>query len=245
MELEAMSGFASEPSGTWALPGRTMVHPEVAFRTVFQPILDLANSGVVGYEALTRFEDGVSPDHWLADATARGSGVELETLLARAGIQAADGLPAGVWLGLNVSSNLIRAGRALRTIVEPCSRPVVLEVDAAQISGPMGIDQTVTELPDGVALAISGVHPGYDCLTLVREVVPSFVKLDRNWVSSLDTDSPKQALIGALVAVAGETGCTLIAEGIETEAELRTLQELGVRFGQGYLLGRPRELSRG
>ena len=101
-----------------AVPSSSMIHPEVAFRTVFQPILDLATSGIVGYEALTRFEDGVSPDDWLADATARGAGVELEILLARAGIQAADLLPPGVWLSINVSLNLIRAGNALRNIIE-------------------------------------------------------------------------------------------------------------------------------
>ena len=220
-----------------------MIHPEVAFRTVFQPILDLDTSGIVGYEALTRFEDGVSPDDWLADATARGAGVELEILLARAGIQAADVLPSGVWLGMNVSLNLIRAGSALRTLIDRATSPVVLEIDSASIPNTTALRADLADLPEGVSVAIAGASPGYDSLTLVRELAPAFVKLDRNWVSGVDSDPPRPALIGALVAVASESGCTLIAEGVETDAELQTLRSLGVRFGQGYLLGRPRALN--
>ena len=55
----------------------------------------------------------------------------------------------------------------------------------------------------------------------------------------VDADPARRAMVGAMVKFAAETGCTLIAEGIETEAELATLRALGVGLGQGYLLGRP------
>ncbi len=95
-------------------------------------------------------------------------------------------------------------------------------------------------VPSGSSLAITAVDPSYDCLTLVREMRPAFVKLDRGWVRGLAGDPARIALVRALVALAAETNSGLIAEGIETEEELEALKDVGVRFGQGYLLGRPR-----
>jgi EAL domain-containing protein (putative c-di-GMP-specific phosphodiesterase class I) len=65
------------------------------------------------------------------------------------------------------------------------------------------------------------------------------VKLDLALVRSIETDPMRQALVTGLRYFASRTGCTLIAEGVETEPERQALSALGVIFGQGYLLGRP------
>ena len=65
------------------------------------------------------------------------------------------------------------------------------------------------------------------------------MKLDIEWVRRIDQDPVRRALVSGLVYFASETGCELIAEGIETEEELVSLLGLGVRLGQGYFLGRP------
>jgi EAL domain-containing protein (putative c-di-GMP-specific phosphodiesterase class I) len=65
------------------------------------------------------------------------------------------------------------------------------------------------------------------------------VKLDIEWVHRIDRDPVRRALVSGLAFFASETGCELIAEGIETEEELRAIRGLGINLGQGYLLGRP------
>jgi EAL domain-containing protein (putative c-di-GMP-specific phosphodiesterase class I) len=65
------------------------------------------------------------------------------------------------------------------------------------------------------------------------------VKLDRHLVHGIDRDLSRQALLAGMHHFARATGCELAGEGIETAAERDTLQVLGVRYGQGYLLGRP------
>jgi hypothetical protein len=66
----------------------------------------------------TRFDDGIAPADWLADAATREGRDQLEILLARAGVRATHVLPGGAWLALNVSPDLVGAGRALRNIVD-------------------------------------------------------------------------------------------------------------------------------
>ncbi len=221
-------------------PQRSPEADDTAFRTVFQPIVDLANGRIAGREALTRFDDGVAPHQRLAEQAAQGSGLELEILLAQAGVQAAANFPTHEWLGLNVSMSLVRAGRTLRGIVDRARRPVVLELDAQLLAESSDVSELLRELPEGASVAITGVEPNYDGLTMVGELEPAYVKLNRSWVRGMQGDPARVALIRALVALADQIGASLIAEGVETESELAALREAGVRFGQGYLLGRPR-----
>jgi EAL domain-containing protein (putative c-di-GMP-specific phosphodiesterase class I) len=210
------------------------------FRTVFQPIVELGTGHVAGREALTRFDDGISPHQRLAEESSRGAGLELEILLARASVQAAATFPNNEWLGLNVSLALVRAGRALRGIIERAQRPVVLELDARVLTDHAAALELQAALPEGALLSLAGVEPSYDCLKLVRDLRPEFIKLERGWVRELQSDPARQSLVRALVSLADEVGSQLIAEGVETDAELQTLSDLGVKLGQGYLLGRPK-----
>jgi len=69
------------------------------------------------------------------------------------------------------------------------------------------------------------------------------VKLDLSLVRHVDTDQARQAMVAGMAHFARNAGCQLIAEGIETEAELNELVRLGVEFGQGYLFGRPAPIA--
>ena len=76
------------------------------------------------------------------------------------------------------------------------------------------------------------------------ELSPDFIKVDMSLVRGVDSDPPRQELLRALHSVAGKISSQIIAEGIETSAELETLQTLGIPYGQGYLFGRPAPLRR-
>ena len=91
----------------------------------------------------------------------------------------------------------------------------------------------------GVRLAVDDVGKGFSGLGHLVELSPDLLKFDRSLVCDLDSDKTKSGLIARLTSFAAEVGMEVVAEGIETEAELETLRELGVETGQGFLLGRP------
>ena len=91
----------------------------------------------------------------------------------------------------------------------------------------------------GCRLAVDDVGSGFSGLGHVVELSPDFVKFDRSLVTGVDSDATRRALIERLTSFAAEVGMEVVAEGIETEAELDILRALGVETGQGFLLGRP------
>jgi EAL domain-containing protein (putative c-di-GMP-specific phosphodiesterase class I) len=80
---------------------------------------------------------------------------------------------------------------------------------------------------------------GYSGLRQITNVHPSYLKLDRSLVSGIDGDGERAALVGALAGYSRQVGCLLLAEGVETEAELREVRRLGVPLVQGFFLARP------
>jgi EAL domain-containing protein (putative c-di-GMP-specific phosphodiesterase class I) len=71
------------------------------------------------------------------------------------------------------------------------------------------------------------------------------VKLDQGLTGSIDTDAANRALASSMVSFASEIGAVLVAEGIETPQQLEVVRDLGVAWGQGYLLGRPGAITPG
>jgi EAL domain-containing protein (putative c-di-GMP-specific phosphodiesterase class I) len=212
---------------------------EGGFHPVFQPIVELAGRTTVGYEALTRFRDGVAPDIRFAAAEAVGLGPELELATLGAALQAAAQLPPGLWLNINVSPAFALGGVTLRSILATETRPIVCEVtEHAAIEDYDAFRAAVAGL-DGVLMAVDDAGAGFSSFRHILELRPAFVKLDRSLVAGIDSDPVRQALIAGMSHFATSAGCRLVAEGIETEAEMATLIALEVPLGQGYLLGYP------
>jgi EAL domain-containing protein (putative c-di-GMP-specific phosphodiesterase class I) len=97
----------------------------------------------------------------------------------------------------------------------------------------------LTALEPPVEVAVDDAGSGYASLRHILALRPRYVKLDIGWVRGIDADPARQALVAGLVHFAGEVGCRLIGEGVETEAERTALLRLGVPLGQGCLFGRP------
>ncbi len=218
---------------------RAIVEGE-AFAPVFQPIVELGSRMLVGCEELTRFADGSSPERVFADAAACGMSVELEAATLAATLAAARGLPASVWLNLNVSGELVLAGHRLASVLREARAPVVLELtEHLQISDYGAFRAAFHTLGPSVRLAVDDAGAGFASFRHILELRPDYVKLDRALVHAIGRDPARQALVAGLVHFAAKTGATLVAEGVETEAEARRLAELGVPLAQGYRLGRP------
>ncbi|MGY1681566.1 putative bifunctional diguanylate cyclase/phosphodiesterase [Geodermatophilus sp. SYSU D01176] len=91
----------------------------------------------------------------------------------------------------------------------------------------------------GVTLAVDDFGTGYSSFAALRERTPQAFKLDRSFVARLPDDRPTDAIVSAVLALAGHLGASVTAEGVETEEQLQRLQELGCPQVQGFLLGGP------
>jgi EAL domain-containing protein (putative c-di-GMP-specific phosphodiesterase class I) len=218
---------------------------EAAFSPVFQPIVDLASGAVVGFEALTRFADGTRPDRRFADAAAVGLGHRLEAVTLAAAMRAAEMLPPDLWISLNVSPGFLLEGSELRAVLRDVPRPVVLEItEHVVIEDYASFRASIAGLGADLRYAVDDAGAGFSSFRHILELRPDFVKLDLALVRDIDTDKIRQALVAGIVYFARLSDCQLVAEGIETTAELVMLRSLGVDLGQGYALGRPAQADR-
>lgn len=211
-----------------------------AFSPVFQPIVRLADSEPVAFEALTRFSDGSDPERRFADAYSIGLGIELERATLRAAIDRARSLPDGLPLSVNVSPTFVRNNGTLRRFLGDVTRPLVLELTEREpIEDYDAFRRSISGLETAADWAIDDAGAGYASLRHIIELRPRYVKLDRGLVTGIRADPIRQALVAGMLHFAGSIGVELIAEGVETEAERRTLRKLGVGLGQGFLFARP------
>jgi EAL domain-containing protein (putative c-di-GMP-specific phosphodiesterase class I) len=164
---------------------------------------------------------------------------ELERATLAAAIPAARGLPGG-FLALNVSPGFVLASPELPALLAGTDRAVVLEItEHAQVGDYEALRAAIARIEPPAAVAVDDAGSGYASLRHILALHPAYVKLDLSWVRDIDSDPARQALVAGLAHFAAETGCALVGEGIETEAERTTLLRLNVPFGQGYLFGRP------
>ena len=212
-----------------------------AFAPFFQPIIEFHTGLVIGYEALSRFGNGIPPDIVFRTAIRAGLGLELEMATMTAALEAATSLPAGPYLSLNASPALVESG-ALSATLAGQARGIVLEVtEHVVIDDYQALRRELAALGPNVRLAVDDAGAGYASLRHILELAPDFVKLDIGLIRGIDGDPARQALIAGMGYFAVKRKLRLIAEGIETAAELRALRALAIGYGQGYLLGRPQD----
>jgi len=214
------------------------------FHSVFQPVVRLGDGTVVGYEALTRFDDGTPPERWFSIAEALDMGPELEAATARAALVASADLPGRAWVSVNVSPTRLADQRLMRLGSLAKRRPVVLEItERLAIEDYAAARDALDRMAGAYDVAVDDAGAGFASLRHIIELRPRYVKLDLQLVRGVDGDPARQAMIAGMVYFARDTGCLLIAEGVEKAAERDTLRRLGVPFGQGFLFGRPAPAS--
>lgn len=207
---------------------------------VFQPIFDIDSGDAVGYEALTRFNDGATPDQRFAEARLSAMGEILELATLRAALLAATRLPVDRYLSLNVSAPLLAHPELPALLDLAGDRPICVELTEHE-----QIDDYVQTLADfralgrNLRLSVDDAGSGWASLRHVLALRPDFVKLDRSWVEDIHTDPARQALLLGISRFVSELGGHVIAEGVEKQLELAALRSAGIHLAQGYLLGRP------
>ncbi|CAN7341916.1 EAL domain-containing protein [Arthrobacter sp. LjRoot14] len=213
--------------------------------TAFQPVRDLGSGNVIGVEALSRFvsDDGATADYWFDEAAAVGLGPELEFAALEAALSAARQIPANMYLALNLSPATCldhRLPGLLALSPVPLDRIVLELTEHHEVAD---YDHLTAELAhlrmQGLRLAVDDAGSGFASMRHIVHLRPDIIKLDRSLIAGINDDIGQHALGAAMVAFARQIGATLIAEGIETAAELAAVDGLGMTAGQGYYLGRP------
>jgi EAL domain-containing protein (putative c-di-GMP-specific phosphodiesterase class I) len=236
--------------------GRNSTRPVVdqviadqAFRPVFQPVVELDTREVVGFEALTRFDDSTPPELRFNETGGMDLAVRLEDATFRAALRAATQLPAGVFVSVNASPALILERQTIALAARDSERPLVLELTEREPVDDYGALARVLDGFGNVQLAVDDAGAGYASLRHILALRPAFIKLDIIWVRDIENDTARQALVAGINHFATLTNCRIIAEGIETDVECEALRRLGIDLGQGFLFGHPapvdayRELS--
>lgn len=207
---------------------------------VFQPIVDMHHGATVGFEALSRFEDGAPPARRFAEAVEAGIGPEVELMAIQRALIDAVELPYASWLSINVSASLLLETDRLAALISEVERTIVMELTEQEaITDYEALRRAVDALGPRVRLAIDDVGEAFAGLRHLVELDPAYAKVDMALVRDIDADPSRQALVAALGHYVAETGAVLIAEGVETGAEREALTSLGVSLGQGFMFGRP------
>jgi EAL domain-containing protein (putative c-di-GMP-specific phosphodiesterase class I) len=207
-----------------------------------QPVVALATGAVSGYEALARFArlPGASPQDWFAAAHRAGLGARLEARAVAAALVLGERRPKGTTLSLNVSPN-VAGTPEFQAVLPRDLTGLQFEVTEDQLAGDAA---EVLAALDGLRrrggrIAVDDVGAGYAGFRRLMAIAPEVVKLDRALVSGAAAGPRKRALIEAIVHFADRTGAQVCAEGLETEEDLAMVADLGVTYGQGWILGRP------
>ena len=227
----------------------------------YQPIVRLRGGRLTGMEALVRWNhprDGLlRPQHFIEVAEQSGlivpigARVIVDACRKMAQWLADDERWAPEWVSVNVSPRQFDDPKMFDTVrdalldagIEP-SRLVIEITESLVVSGSDTTTDTITRLTElGVRFAVDDFGTGYSSLSYLRRFPIEFLKIDRSFITGVDTDSKQQAFVGALVVMGRTLGLRVLSEGIETDSQYRAIRRLGCEFGQGYFFGEPAEAS--
>lgn len=225
---------------------------EQRVRVEFQPIVNLSNGEVLGFEALGRgahSEMPLSPDDLLAIANQHGRAAELSAMFRATALREASSLPPSLHLFVNIHPTELELPSFAEQLIDEVhaverSFRVVMEVHEEQVVDLSVIASFRTKLLDaGIGLAYDDFGVGRNRLMELTEAPPDYIKLDASLVRNLDESEKRQELIRALVGVMNEFSIEVIGEAIETEAEAELCRTLGCHYGQGFWHSHPQPVS--
>lgn len=222
---------------------------------VFQPVFDLASGDMIGMEALSRgprgseFESGETLFS-LAERTELL--IPLERVCRQRSLEAAAYASPKQQIFLNLSPAAASDPEFLGPLfqeqvqsfgIEPDR--IVLEITERTYAIYEGLFREVLSRfrQQNFRIAVDDVGTGYSNLSSLAEIEPDYLKFDNVFVRGIDRRRVKQDLLEALMSFARKMKTKVIAEGIESKEELKVLQNLGVPYGQGFLLARPMPLA--
>jgi len=233
-----------------------LMKSEIEFHS--QPLVRLSDRYPVAVELLARWpqpdESAIPPEEFTRVAGETGLAVELDRHALNAAAQLldtwqSDGLLQTLVVKVNISPVHLRNDQLVESVRELVPRRhwrrLGLEFVESQLitTASRNRSQLRTLLDMGITLSIDDFGVGYSSLTYLRSLPVSELKIDRSFVTAIDSDPVNQALMRAIVDVAATLGLPTVAEGVETEEEFEAARRLGLSTCQGFLTGRPLPLD--
>jgi EAL domain-containing protein (putative c-di-GMP-specific phosphodiesterase class I) len=222
----------------------------VDFTMAFQPIVDMSERRIWGYEALVRGRDGTGAGAILAQVTPENRYTFDQACRVKAIELAGTRMPQGsaAKLSINFMPNAVYEPTAcIRASLAAASRfkfdPTRLMFEFTeneQIGDPEHLKRIIASYRRmGFTTALDDFGAGYAGLGLLAQFQPDLIKIDMELVRGVAVSVPRRAIIAGIVRMATEMGVLVLAEGIETLEDMEALSALGVRLQQGYFFARP------
>jgi diguanylate cyclase (GGDEF)-like protein len=223
-------------------------------RVVYQPVVGVVERRVLGLEALVRWDHPelgpIPPDEFIPLAEDDGLIVPLQRFVLRTATAELAGLTAeghDLKLSVNVSVRHVQAGclapdvaTALTAAGLPPERLMLELTESVMLDDDDRLHSDLSTLRGmGCVISLDDFGKGYSSLAYLARLPVDILKMDREFVADIETDERAAALVASIVELGRTLGMDVVAEGVETEAQLVALAGMGCRFLQGWLLGRP------
>ncbi|HEY6412799.1 MAG TPA: EAL domain-containing protein [Edaphobacter sp.] len=217
------------------------------FQILLQPIIDLKQSSVFAYEALCR---GLRGTHYpdLAAQVDPALMREFDELIMVKGLQLAaklglERIGAKISLNMGPATGLDYAyvvKEAERLGIKPSS--IVIELTEGVRTNPLKLTRIVASYrAAGIVVALDDFGGGYAGLNVLATCVPDVLKIDAELIRNIHSSPLKKTIVGAFADVCRRLNVEIVAEGVETIAEVDTLHCMGINLMQGYFFARPQE----
>jgi len=207
---------------------------------VLHPVVDVAAGRIAGYEVLSRFPSSVPTEDWFFAARSLNRDADLDRVVLRGAMRLLDRVPHGAFLTVNASPTSLADPGVMAILQAQDLTGVVVELTEHTACDPRDLAEPLAELRDrGAIIALDDVGTGHSGLLRMAVVRPEILKVDLQLVRGLEDDLVKRSLVQFLGECASRLDAWIIAEGVETVAELDVLRGMGVPLVQGFLLARP------
>jgi diguanylate cyclase (GGDEF)-like protein/PAS domain S-box-containing protein len=221
----------------------------------FQPLFKLADRGLAGFEALLRWRHPrfglIGPGHFIDLAESTGLIAPLGEWVLRRACAIANAWPAELTVAVNLSARQLQGidivALVRSALAESGLAPHRLDLEITESvfvgDAQHGLKLFKALKALGVKISIDDFGTGYSSLAYLRDFPFDKIKLDRSFITDLDSNKGSLSIAKAVVAIASGFGAITVAEGVESESQAAALTELGFDLGQGYHLGRPLALD--
>ena len=224
------------------------------FYLAYQPLLALHDDRVIGYEALIRWKHpslgAVPPAHFIPMAEEAGQIIEIGRWVLEEACREAASWSDGRYVAVNISAVQFRSPLLMAHLTGALAKSGLpahrLEIELTETAMVEDAQQVIGTLKAikalGVKVAMDDFGTGYSSLVHLRDFPLDRIKVDRSFVASAETDRHSMAVLRGMILIARELDVAILAEGVETESQLKLMRAIGCDAIQGYLIGRPERM---